>query len=425
MYRLTLRAEYWEVSRVVTAQAHREWVLGQVAPTASDLRPTPECLGLALAEDVPARFDLPRWDASAMDGYAIRAVDADSESAEFRVVSEVAAGSPLDPRIDRGEAVRVMTGAPVPTAADTVVPVESTVPAGATGDPWARGTFRISRAVDRGANIRRRGEDVRVGEVVARAGERVHAARLSAIVAAGIDSLRVHASPRIAVVSTGAELMAPGIRLERGQIPESNSLLIAGSVREAGLTATTVEHCGDDASVLAARLEVLARSHDCIITTGGVGPGVRDVVRISLEGQPGVRQVRVAMRPGQLQRVGRHSGGAFFFGLPGNPVSAAVTFELFVRPALLKMAGFAQTERLSIRACVEEGWAGRSDRLQVMPVRIARTPSGVSCAPAVPAHGISHSVAGHGARDGYALIGPEVADVSVGDEVDVIVVEDR
>lgn len=404
-------------------EAQLEWILERIGRTAVVESPVAASHGLALAEHVRARHDLPMWDASAMDGYAVRSAETsgagDADPVRLRVVGEVAAGSGEDPAVPRGCAVRIMTGAPVPSDADAVVPVEASS-AEREGERWADAEVRIHRAVEPGANVRRIGEDVRAGDPIAQAGEHLGAARLSAIAAAGAAAVRVHRAPRIAVVATGSELVAPGAELGRGRIPESNSLLIAGLLAEAGFAATTVEHRGDDAEGLAARLAELAADHDAIVTTGGVGPGRHDVVRIALEREPGIRAVRVAVRPGQPQCAGRHSGGAFVFGLPGNPVSAAVSFELFVRPALRAFTGHAQLHRLRLTATALESWSGSAGRLQVLPVRIEETPTGLGCVPAVAASRVSHSVGGHGGRDGYAIVEFERAGVRAGEQVHVI-----
>lgn len=421
------------------------WILTRIQATRTEKISIVDAFGRALAEPVTADFDLPLWDASAMDGYAVRAEDVASatESApiSLRVLGEVAAGSPLDPTLEPGTAVRIMTGAPLPSTADTVIPVELTLgersgelsgvlDGAEVGDEardargeraWADRLVRILRPLPAGANVRRRGEDVRRADLLASAGATLGAARLSALAAAGASVVTVHRAPRIAVVSTGSELRGPGETLQRGEIPESNSLLISGLLREAGFAATTIEHCADSAEELSERLTQLAATHDAVITTGGVGPGRHDVVRIALSEEPQIRSVRVAVRPGQPQCSGRHRAGAFIFGLPGNPVSAAVSFELFVRPALRKLAGHARQERQRFIATAERSWAGKSGRLQVLPVTLHNGEAGLQCSPSVAAHSVSHSVGRHGSTDGYALVASERGDVAAGETVEVIV----
>lgn len=411
-----------------TYESHLAWILSRIGLTETSYQPLHLAHGLALAEDAVAVHDLPMWDASAMDGYAVRAAELAQASSEnpvlLKIVGEIAAGSSADPTLAPAQTVRIMTGAPVPTDADAIVPVELTI-SDQPGDPWALTVTHVHTSVQPGAHIRRQGEDVRAGGTVEVAGARINAARASALAAAGRSIVLTHRAPRIAVVTTGSELMPPAATLARGQIHESNSLLLRGLLLEAGFDTASVEHCGDDADRFALRLRELAADHDVIITSGGVGPGQHDVVRIALEPEPDIRSVRVLMRPGQPQCTGRHRAGAFVFGLPGNPVSTAVSFEMFVLPALSALAGFSRVHRPRLTATATEGWRAASGRLQVLPVRLADTPSGLTCEPAVPASRVSHSVAGHATRDGYALIGPEHGDVTVGDQVPVIATDLR
>ncbi|QIM16976.1 molybdopterin molybdotransferase MoeA [Leucobacter insecticola] len=410
----------------VTAEEHVSWILERVTALPEMDVAIGDAHGYTLAEPVLARHPLPLWDNSAMDGYAVRAADVSGASADspavLRVTGEVPAGSTADPGIAPGESVRIMTGAPVPSDADAVIPVELTL-----GDredsAWAKELVRVIRAAPVGANIRRAAEDTAAGSVLAEAGTRLGAARLAALAAAGVARVRVRRAPRVAVIATGSELRAPGAPLARGQIPESNSLLISGLLRELGIDAVEVRHSADEAVPLAAELSTLAERCDVIITTGGVGPGTHDVVRIALEREPEVRALRVAVRPGQPQCAGRLAGGAFIFALPGNPVSAAVSFELFVRPALLAMQGRAELGRVVHQASAETDWRGTEDRLQVLPVIVrSSADAGLVCVPAVNPRGVSHAVGGHGASNGYAMIGIGRGDVTAGETVPVVLV---
>lgn len=408
----------------ISADAHERWILERVSLLPCETVPIAQAYGRTVAADVRARHALPMWDSSAMDGYAVRHTDVSeatsNEPVSLRVVGEVLAGSADDPRIAAGETVRIMTGAPIPTAADTVVRVEET--RGDHGESvWAEHTVQMLGAPIAGANIRRRGEDTPEQHVLAEAGSHVGSSRLSAIAAGGVSEIPVRRVPRVAVVATGSELRAPGERLSRGQIPESNSLLITGLLREVGIEPTTVRINRDDVSAFAGELHELAPLVDVIITTGGVGPGTHDVVRIALDSEPEVCAVRVAVRPGQPQCTGRLAGGAFIFALPGNPVSAAVSFELFVRPALLAMQGRTPRHRLRHDATAVVGWRGTLGRLQVLPVRVTQA-TGLECRPAVNPRGVSHAVGGHGDANGYAIIEEARGDVSAGETVPVIMV---
>lgn len=384
-----------------------------------------DALGRTLAADVASRHDLPLWDNSAMDGYAVRAADitqaTETQPIQLTVNGEVAAGSSADPELLPGSAVRIMTGAPLPSVADTVIPVEHTQ-GDIAGEAWAEHEVSILKASPIGANVRRRGEDILAGAIVARVGEPLGAIRLAALAAAGTERVAVRRAPRVAVIATGTELRSPGEPLGRGQIPESNSALITGLLAECDIAAVTVSVRTDDAEALRERVAALGTEVDVIITTGGVGPGRHDVVRIALAAEPEVRAVRVAVRPGQPQCVGKLASGAWIFALPGNPVSAAVSFELFVRPALLHAQGRERIRRRRIPVVSETGWRGATGRLQVLPVRVTETSEGLRCRPAVDPTGVSHAVGGHGAADGYALVPANRGDVAAGELVDVIMV---
>lgn len=411
---------------VVSADEHLDWILSRIRQLEPEVRAARETFGLTLAAEVAAANDLPLWDNSAMDGYAVRATDlasaTDADPVPLAVIGEVAAGSSDDPSIPPGAAVRIMTGAPLPSEADAVVRVEDT--SGETGrGEWADARVAVHLAPEAGANVRRRGEDTRAGAAIASAGEPLGAQRLAALAAAGVTSVTVRPRPKVAVIATGSELTAPGAPLVRGKIPESNSVLLAGLVRAAGAELVSVEVAADDAEAFAARLAGLAGSCDVILTSGGVGPGRHDIVRIALEDEPEVRAVRVAVRPGQPQCVGPLRSGPWIFALPGNPVSAAVSFELFVRHALLHAQGRTVTARPRVPATAENGWRGVAGRLQVLPVRITQTATGLACRPAVNPRGVSHAVGGHGGADGYALVGAERGDVAAGETVDVILVD--
>lgn len=412
------------------ADEWREWILHRLPQTPVRVAAPAAALGGVLAEDARAAQDLPLWDSSAMDGYAVRVADlagaGDSSPAELRVIGEIPAGSGDDPALEPGTTVRIMTGAAVPSDADAVIPVEHTAAVTEDGSwleaAWAETAVRVLRRPEPGANIRRSGEDARTGDVLGRAGERLTAARAAALASAGVAEVRVRRTPRVAVLVTGSELAGPGEPLTRGRISESNSALLAGLLRERGIEPELVERRSDDAEGLRARLAELAASHDAIVTSGGIGPGTHDVVRMAVQEEPGVRAVGVDMKPGRPQCAGLLRGGAFLFALPGNPVSAAVSFEMFVGPALLAMQGSARIERLRVPAIAGTGWRGAMGRLQVMPVRVEERDGVLSCAPAVDPRAVSHAVARHGAVDGYALVDEEHGDVFAGDPVRVILV---
>lgn len=410
----------------ITPEEHLDWILKQVKPVQVQqldvLADFTKVHGAVLAEDVLSAHPLPLWDNSAMDGYALRSCDVATASSSapitLAVRGEVAAGSSWDPVLEAGQCVRIMTGAPLPTSADAVVRVEDTTALDGV-ERWDANSIELRAAVRPGNDIRHRGEDKQAGQLLARTGEQLSAAGISALAAAGISTVQVRCAPSVAVLITGSELQSIGAELQRGQIPESNSLLMRGLLSEAGFSQITMQRCVDEPETVREQLQALGSTHDVVISTGGVGPGNHDVMRIVLDAEPEVRAVRVAVRPGQPQCTGRLAAGAMIFALPGNPVSAAVSFELFVRPALLAMQGSSTVQRPRFRATAIEGWRGASHRLQVLPI-VFDPQDGMRCIPAVHAGSISHSVGGFGAAQGYALVGAERGDVSAGDDVEVI-----
>ncbi len=302
----------------------------------------PDALGLALAGDVVAGLALPVFDNSAMDGYAVRAEDAAAATPERPVVLPVAedipAGRTDELTLQPGTAHRIMTGAPMPAGATAVVPVEDTDGGGES--------VAIRRAPAPGRHIRRAGEDVAAGTTVLRDGQVVTPAVLGLASALGITGLTVIPRQRVLVLSTGSELVAPGDALRPGQIYESNSVMLAAAVREAGAEVVAVATAEDDVAQFTSLLDSYAADADLIITSGGVSAGAYEVVKDAFgrDGGQGVEFVKVAMQPGMPQGLGRVAGTTIVT-LPGNPVSALVSFEVFLRPALRRAMGLPDPER--------------------------------------------------------------------------------
>lgn len=317
--------------------------------------------GLVLAADVTAPLSLPVFDNSAMDGYAVRAEDVAAATAEHPVTLPVAedipAGRTDELTLAPGTAHRIMTGAPLPAGATAVVPVEAT----------DSGTEKvaISSAPKAGQHFRRAGEDVTVGTTVLRAGQLVTPAALGLAAALGLGELTVIPRQRVLVVSTGSELVSAGTALQPGQIYESNAIMLAAAVREAGGEVIAAPTAGDDVVAFSLVLEQYAGQADLIITSGGVSAGAYEVVKDAFgrTDDRGVEFVKVAMQPGMPQGAGRigaagpatsGTAGTAIVTLPGNPVSALVSFEVFIRPALRTAMGLPQPQRARRTAVLAE-----------------------------------------------------------------------
>ncbi len=324
-----------------TVEEHQSVVAGLIKARAPQDLPLNDILGLVLAADVVAPLSLPGFDNSAMDGYAVIADDvaAATEDAPVRlpVAEDIPAGRTDPLTLNPGTAHRIMTGAPLPSGATAVVPVEAT--------DGAADTVTIRAAARAGQHIRRAGEDVTAGTVVLRAGQVISPATLGLAAALGLATLPVLPPQRVMVMSTGTELVAPGAELKPGQIYESNAVMLAAAVREAGAQATIAPMSADDVDAFRAALAAHATDADLIITTGGVSAGAYEVVKDALSDQ--VEFVKVAMQPGMPQGAGTLGGpdGVPIITLPGNPVSALVSFEVFVRSPLRAAMGHAEPGR--------------------------------------------------------------------------------
>jgi molybdopterin molybdotransferase len=399
---------------MITVAQHRERILAAVRPLEAMRMPLSAALGRILREPVLSAVDLPLFDNSAMDGFAVRYDDVAQASADspvaLEVVADMPAGSSADPAFGSGQAVRIMTGAAVPADADTIVPFEDTE--GGLAD--SMGGIRILAAPHaRGQHIRPQGEECRAGDEILAAGTEMGGRQLAAAAAAGVQKVVVSRAPRVAVISTGDELRQPGEELARGQIPESNSTLLEGLCRENGAEVVLRTSVTDDGDGLRAALaDAVALGADVVITSGGVSEGAYEVVKQVAR----MQFDKVAMQPGKPQGFGSDADGPLLFGLPGNPVSVAVSFEEFVRPALRAMQGATELDRLVVRLPVVEAWRTPAERQQYRPVLVA--PSGVRPA----SSGGSHLAASLGRAEAYAVVPADVDHVEVGDVVDVMLV---
>jgi molybdopterin molybdotransferase len=335
--------------------------------------------GRVLAEPPAAAVDLPPFPSSAMDGFAIRSSDV---PAELPVVERIPAGRPAPRALAPGEAMGIATGGVVPEGADAVVPIELVV--------QTDNRVEISGAVVPGDNVRPRGGDVHAGDTVVDAGTRLGPAHIGALAAAGVATVVCARRPVAGVVATGSELRPPGTRLEPGEIYEANGQLLAAALASAGAEVASVQTAADEEALHRAALEEALR-HDVVLTSGGVSVGPHDLVR-AVERDLGVQEVfwRVAVKPGKPVSFGTR-GDTLVFGLPGNPVSALVGFELFVRPALRALEGEAEPGPRW-----EEGRlarATRRNRERDELLRARRTPDGLEPLGGQESHMIVRSAA--------------------------------
>jgi molybdopterin molybdotransferase len=315
------------VTDLLTLEAAIEAVLVRSAPLSRERVALGEASGRVLAEPARALVDLPPFASSAMDGFALRSADTPGR---LPVVARIAAGSPAPRELHSGEAMGIATGGVVPEGADAVVPIERVV---TTGD-----SIEVPDAVGRDDNVRPRGGDVREGDVVLEAGTRIGAAQIGALAAAGIPEVVCARRPQVAVLATGSELRTPGESLEPGEIYEANGAMLEAALRAHGADVERLAPVRDDED---AHRDALARAlqSDVVVSSGGVSVGPHDLVR-SVAAELGVEEVfwRVAVKPGKPISFGVRDA-TLVFGLPGNPVSTLVGFELFVRPALRALEG--------------------------------------------------------------------------------------
>lgn len=375
--------------------------------------------GCVLAEDVVAPAPLPGFDNSAMDGYAVRAADVAGATPQaavsLTVIGDIAAGTKRVLNIQSGVCARIMTGAPIPPGADAVVPVE-----------WTDGDSRKVRIGNQpavGAFIRRAGEDVRAGDTVVPSGSLLGAAQVGLLAAVGRRTVVVRPKPRVVVISTGAELVDLGEPLGYGQIVDSNSYALTAAVREAGAIAYQVGIVPDDARALTRAIEDHLIQADLIVTSGGVSVGAYDVVKQVL-GQLGTVEFhQVAMAPGMPQAFGVVGDEIPIFGLPGNPVSALVSFEVFVRPALRRMLGAEPLGRPQVTATLTEAITKPGGKRQFLRVYVSRQGDTVFATP-TGGQG-SHMLAGLAAANGLAVIAEGVTELPAGAPVTTWLLERR
>jgi molybdopterin molybdotransferase len=371
--------------------------------------------GLLLAENITAEFPLPSFDNSAMDGYAVRAIDtrdaSQEEPLQLQVVGDIAAGAKTRSGMGPGLAMRIMTGAPIPAGADAVIPLEDT----------DRGLARVSifRPVRTGECIRRAGEDIGAGDPALGAGAALGPQQLGLLAALGRDRVVVRPRPRVIILSTGSELIEVGKRPSFGEVIDSNSYMIAAAAKDAGADARRIGIVVDDHAKLLDALESQLLRADVLVTTGGVSMGAYDVVKEALTELGTVEFTRIAMQPGKPQGFGHIGDRIPIFCLPGNPVSSLVSFEAFVRPAIRKLLGKRQLERSTVQAVALEGTRS--------PLGIRQYRRGVLHREAAGGYGVSfvggagsHLVASLALSNCLVVIPEEETEVSAGSHVTVM-----
>jgi molybdopterin molybdotransferase len=398
---------------VLSVDAYREQILAGIRALAPLELPLASAHGCVLATDVVAPWPLPSFDNASMDGYAVIAADlagaSESAPVELAVVDDVPAGYRSTETVVPGTAVRIMTGAPLPEGADAVVPVERT-----DGGTQA---VAVASPIDVGAYIRRAAEDVVAGEVVLPGGTLIGARQVAILAAVGCGLVFVHPRPRVAVISTGSELVEPGIPLRHGLVSDSNSYLLVAACREAGADAYRVGPIVDDNRLFLDAVEDQLHRCDLILTSGGVSMGAYDTVKAVLSPLGTVDFTKVAMNPGMPQGHG-------FVGeeevpiitLPGNPVSSYVSFENFVRPVIRRMRGLSELMRPEQSAAISAPLSSPSGKRQFARARFL--PSG-AVEPAGHGQG-SHVMGGLALADALIVIPEDTTEVSAGDVVRVM-----
>ena len=336
---------------MISVEDALERILAEIQPLTATRVPLPASLGLVLAEDVIAQEDMPPFANSAMDGFALLSRDSRQQSGQpprLRVTGGVAAGYVADHAVEDGTAMRIMTGAPVPPGADSVIQVELTRSEGPEGE-WVE----ILQEVAPGNNIRPAGEDMRRGQRVLERGAEIGPWEIGVLATLGWATVPVIQRPRVAILGTGDEVIDVNEPLQPGKIRNSNSYLLEASVRKTGAEAHRLGIARDTVESLREKFTE-AIMHDLIITSGGVSVGDFDLVKNIMAEQGEINFWRINMRPGKPVAFG-HIGNVPLLGLPGNPVSAAVTFELFGRPMIRKMSGYTRLLRPQIDVVVEDG----------------------------------------------------------------------
>ncbi|MEI2672001.1 MAG: gephyrin-like molybdotransferase Glp [Marmoricola sp.] len=402
----------------LTVTAYLDWILDRVPALEGSVQPIGDVVGLAAHEEVTSPVSLPNFDNSAMDGYAVHFRDVadatEAHPAHLPVVGEIHAGPTKIHTLEPGTAVGIMTGAAIPQGCEAVVPVE-----------WTERDGRdvvISQAPKQGQHIRRAGEEISKGDVLLEAGAKITPRTVGVLAAAGVGQVLAAPRPRVVIMSTGAELIQPGLALPADCIYESNSHLLAAAARAHGAIAYRATCDSDDPEVFAEALGDQLLRADIVVTTGGVSKGTRDVVKEVLSGLGTVDFREVKMQPGKPQGFGEIGDDSIpIFTLPGNPVSAYVSFEVFVVPALRKMVGLAQPHRVLTTARLVGSVTAKAEKQQYLRGQVSASANGLVVEP-VGGPG-SHLVGGLAGANALIVLGEEVTHVDQGDHVPVLLLD--
>ena len=402
---------------VISFEEYRERILTLGSPVSAQTVPLHEADGMVAAEPVFARFAVPPFDNSAMDGFAVRAEDTGDAPVTLRVSADIPAGRTDIPEIEPGTAMRIMTGAPMPAGADAIIQVEKTEHADRNMLSQAPDEVTLLESVSPGANLRMAGEDIDAGELAVEAGTLLGPTQLSALASIGHGCVRVHRRPVIGILSTGSELKKPGEDLLPGQIPDSNSTLARLMVRAAGGKDIVLTASSDDPQQFAASLEQAGTYVDALITTGGVSAGAFDVVKEHLRGH-GIDFLSVAQQPGKPQGSGMLSVSGRqipVLCLPGNPVSVFVSMKLYGDALIARLSGRTDTDIPWRDHPAGTSWTTPEGRAQFMPV----VADGDRVIPAASGGSKSHLVYSLVKTRGLAYVPAEIDRVEIGDALKV------
>jgi len=390
-------------------------VLQRIEPLGSETIALEQAHHRVLAEDIRADIDLPPFDRARMDGYAVRSSDLGTVPVKLRVIGEIAAGAQFDRRLNAGEAVKIFTGAPVPSAADAVQKVEVTRANGSA--------VEILESVTPGQFITPRASEIASGEVVAEAGREIGPAEMGVLASFGYANVSVGRRPRVAVMSTGSELVNVSSKPSGAQIRNSNSYTIAAYAERAGAIVDDLGTVEDTPEATRDALLRAAGNRDMVITSGGVSMGDYDLVKAALD-EIGAEVFfdKVSIRPGKPTVFARRDK-TFFFGLPGNPVSTSVTFNVFARPAIRKMQGDANPALPLVRARLARSLKDASSRRSYLPARLS-IEDGQAMAESLKWGGSSDLVAFMKAT-ALIIVPEDVHEIEAGELVDVMLLDER